>query len=579
MILAPKRIVANDVLSLRFIQVKSNCTLDEAIEKMLENNLAEVFVVTEEDHLMGVLTLKDISDIKLKHEDTSKSIRAFINENFVAINGFTPLARCRDIMLKKKIGRLPVIEEEKIRGVIRSSEIRDNFYMKMEEFSLQLKNIINSIHEAVCVIDQNGDVVVWNKNAEKLYGVAADEIIGNSLAVFFPEAILLKTLKTREKVDNLYHEPRKGSHVAISASPIYIEDEFIGAVSSERDITEVRKLSSQLQKATDTLKFLEGEVQRISSDGFGKIIGKSPKMIKSIEVAKQVARTEASILITGESGTGKEVFARAIHVHSGRKGLFVPVNCSAIPNELFESEFFGYEAGAFTGASKKGKLGIFELANNGTVFLDEIGDLPMHMQAKLLRVLQEKEIKRVGGEKMHSINVRIISATNKNLDRMVNEETFREDLFYRLNVVGLGLPPIRERREDVDLFIYNFFKELCEQNNKEVPRFEDGVLEILRSYKWKGNVRELKNTIEHMVVLSTDNIVTKNNVPAYIMDVVEQQQLKKYEGNDLSRAVEELERNMIEKALKASDNNKAKTAKLLNIKRSTLYYKLDYYKL
>lgn len=579
MILAPKRIVANDVLSIQFIKVKSYCTLDEAIEKMLEENLAEVFVVTEDDHLMGVLTLKDISDIKLKHDDTSKAVKEFINENFVAINGFTPLARCRDIMLKKRIGRLPVIDEDKIIGVIRSTEIRDNFYMKMEEFSLQLKNIINSIHEAVCVVDHNGDVVVWNKNAEKLYGVASDDIVGNSLEEFFPEAILLKTLKTREKVDNLYHEPRKGSHVAISASPIYVDDEFIGAVSSERDITEVRKLSSQLQKATDTLKFLEGEVQRISSDGFGKIIGKSLKMVKSIEVAKQVARTEASILITGESGTGKEVFARAIHDHSGRKGLFVPVNCSAIPNELFESEFFGYEAGAFTGASKKGKLGIFELANNGTVFLDEIADLPMHMQAKLLRVLQEKEIKRVGGEKTHSINVRIISATNKDLNQMVNVESFREDLFYRLNVVGLGLPPIRDRQEDVDLFIHNFFKELCAQNGKAIPQFEDGVLETLKAYKWKGNVRELKNTVEHMVVLSTNNIVTKNNVPAYIMDAVEQQQLKTYEGNDLSRAVEELERGMIEKALKTTGNNKAKTAKLLNIKRSTLYYKLDYYKL
>jgi len=579
MILAPKKTVASDVLSTQFITVNSDCVLDTAIEKMLEKNLPEVFIVTEKEHLMGVLTLKDISDIKSQHLDTTQPIKTFINSEFVSINGFTPLDRCRDIMLKKRIGRLPVLEDERLVGVIRSGEIRDNFYMKMEEFGLQLTNIINSLHEAVCVIDQNGEVVVWSKNAEILYDTPSSEIIGKRLKDYFPEAILLKVLKTRKKVDNVYHEPRKGSHIAISASPLYVDGKFIGVVSSDRDITEVRSLSAQLQKATDTVKFLEREVQRISSDGFGKIVGKSPNLVKSIEVAKQVARTEASIMITGESGTGKEVFARAIHAQSGRSGLFVPVNCSAIPDELFESEFFGYEAGAFTGASKKGKLGIFELANNGTVFLDEIADLPMHMQAKLLRVLQEREIRRVGGEKTHTINVRIISATNKDLTQMVNKETFREDLYYRLNVVGLNLPPIRKRRGDVDLFLHTFFNEISANNNKPVPKFEDGVLDILKAYQWKGNVRELKNTVEHMVVLSNNNIVLKSNIPEYILEAVEQQQIKKYEDNDLSQAVEELERSMIEKALKVTGYNKAKTAKLLNIKRSTLYYKLDYYKL
>lgn len=353
MLLAPKRTVANDVLSTHFITVKGECPLDIAIEQMLQAFLGEVFVVSEREQLLGILTLKDISDIKKRHEDTQQAVKNFIKSEYISISGFTPLARCRDIMLKKGIGRLPVLDEDRLVGVIRSSEIRDNFYMKMEEFSLQLSNIINSLHEAVCGIDHNGRVTLWSRNAELLYGVQATEIIGQPLADYFPEAILLQVLKTKKRVDNVYHEPREGSHIAISASPIYIEEEFVGVVSSDRDITEVKTLSSQLQKATDTLEFLEREVQRISSDGFGKIIGKSPKLVKSIEVAKQVARTEASILITGESGTGKEVFARAIHANSGRNGLFVPVNCSAVPDELFESEFFGYEAGAFTSTSKK----------------------------------------------------------------------------------------------------------------------------------------------------------------------------------------------------------------------------------
>ncbi|MCD5410402.1 MAG: sigma 54-interacting transcriptional regulator [Clostridiales bacterium] len=575
--LAPKKLIANDVLSKCFITVKSECKLDDAIEQMLKENLTEIFVVNTEDLLIGVLTLSDISRIKTKNSVGYHSLKTYLKEGCITINGSTSLLKCRDIMLNEKIGRLPVVDKGRIIGVVRSNEIRDSFYMEIEKFSLHLKSIIDSINEAVCVISLNGEVIVWNKNAEKLYGVDGDEIIGKRLKEYFPKAILLTVLKTRKKVDYLYHEPRKGSHIAISASPIYVDGKCVGIVSSERDITEVRALSDQLQKATDTVKFLESEVYRISRDGFGKIIGKSPNLIKSIEVAKQVARTEANILIVGESGTGKEVFARAIHTYSAREGLFVAVNCSAIPDELFESEFFGYEAGAFTGASKKGKLGIFELANNGTVFLDEIADLPMHMQAKLLRVLQEKEIRRVGGEKTCTINVRVISATNKDLNDMVSKETFRDDLFYRLNVIRINLPPIRERQGDVELLIHTFFKEISIQNHKPIPKFEDGVLDILKAYSWKGNVRELKNTVEHMVVLSPNNIITKEAIPEYIIEAVKKEKIRSYSGNDLTVAVEELERSMIVKALQTTNFNKAKTAKMLNLKRSTLYYKLEYY--
>ena len=574
---APRKILAKDVMSKKFITLKSDVTLEEAIDKMITFNNSEVFIVDTFENLIGIITLTDVSKIKKAGENIKRSISEFASKEIITIVGQTPLFRCRDIMIKAGVGRLPVVENNKITGVIRSSEVRDNFYMKMEETGLYLSNIINSIHEALCVTDASGNVVIWNKNAEKLYGVSTNEILGKKLEVFFPNAIILEVLKTKKAFDNLYHQPRKGSHVAISAIPIFKNDEFIGAVSSERDITEVKNLSDQLKKATDTLKFLEGEVQRFSNDGFGKIIGKSPQLAKSIEIAKQVSRTDASILITGESGTGKEVFARAIHANSGRNGLFVPVNCSAIPDELFESEFFGYEPGAFTGANKKGKLGIFELANNGTAFLDEIGELPMHMQAKLLRVLQEREIRRVGGERTYTINARIISATNRDLKDMVNKGKFREDLYYRLDVVGINLPPLRTRKGDIDLFIHDFFQEICEKNNLINPKIEEGLLDILRSYSWRGNVRELKNTIEHIVVLSNNNFISKTSIPEYIVESVEKDSVKKYDGNDLNGAVADLEKNMIERALRLSGNNKAKAAKILNIKRSTLYYKIDFY--
>ncbi|HBH1936572.1 TPA: sigma-54 dependent transcriptional regulator PrdR, partial [Clostridioides difficile] len=296
-------------------------------------------------------------------------------------------------------------------------------------------------------------------------------------------------------------------------------------------------------------------------------------------IAKQVARTNSSIFIWGESGTGKEVFARAIHDYSERKGQFIPVNCSAIPNELFESEFFGYESGAFTGASKKGRIGIFELAKDGTVFLDEIADLPLSMQAKLLRVLQEKEIRRVGGDTTIKINPRIISATNKDLSKMVKAEKFREDLYYRLNVVEIKIPPLRERKEDIGLLVHSFLEEICKQNNKPVLTISKDVIDIFQNYRWKGNIRELKNTIENIVVLSQNSKIDVDDVPSYMMDSTNNSTEEEEYPLDLTKATQKIEIKNITKALKMSNGNKAKAAKILNIPRTTLYYKIDQYKI
>jgi transcriptional regulator with PAS, ATPase and Fis domain len=578
--LIPKTTLVKDAMSKDFIMVYEEDKLKLCLEEMLKNNLTDIFVIDENKNIRGLLTLTDIAKIKIKKLNEYLPIKNFMSKEIVTVTKDISLLECRNIMIKNKIARLPVVENRSLIGVIRVEQLRDYFYMKMEELGGKLNHIINHIYEAVCVVDKEGIVVIWNKNSEKLYKVLAKDIIGKKLKDFFPKAILLKVLETRMGVADVYHcPPRKDTDVVVSAHPIFIDGEFVGAVSTDRDITQVKKLSYQLEKANSTLKFLENEVKKFSSSNFGNIIGKSQKLIKTIETARQVAKTNASILILGESGTGKEVFARAIHDYSQREGLFVPVNCSAIPSELFESEFFGYEAGAFTGASKKGKIGIFELANNGTVFLDEIADLPMHMQAKLLRVLQEKEIRRVGGEKTININVRIISATNKNLKKMSEEETFREDLYYRLNVVELSLPPLRERDGDIVLLIHNFLKEMCEQNNKKIPQIEREVIDILQNYEWRGNIRELKNTIEHLVVLSKDDTITKELVPNYIMEKVNKKIKKEEYPMDLNKAVLKVEIDTIKRALKISGGNKAKAAKLLNIPRSTLYYKMDLYKI
>ena len=297
-------------------------------------------------------------------------------------------------------------------------------------------------------------------------------------------------------------------------------------------------------------------------------------------MAKQVAKTNSSIMINGESGTGKEVFARAIHKYSEREGTFIPVNCSAIPQELFESEFFGYEPGAFTGATKNGKPGIFELANKGTLFLDEIGDMPYNMQAKLLRVLQEREIMRVGGNEIIKIDVRVISASNKDLAAMVKEETFREDLYYRLNVVEINLPSLRERGGDVAILIYEFLEEQCKINNKPFLKISKEALDMLQRYEWKGNIRELKNTMENMVVLSNRDTLEVEDIPVYIRNKVESKEDKEtMYPMDLNMAVQILEKNKIQEALEKTSGNRSKAAKILNIPRTTLYYKMDQYEI
>jgi transcriptional regulator with PAS, ATPase and Fis domain len=444
-----------------------------------------------------------------------------------------------------------------------------------------LSSIIDCIYEAVCVIDEEGTVVIWNKSAEKLYNIMYDQIYGRNIKDFFPNAIVDLVRITGKAAENIQHIPRASSHILANSKPLLVRGKFMGAVSTDRDFEEVKKLYYDLENANNRLVFLENEVRRLEGT-FGDIIGNNPVLLKKIEIARQIAPVDTSVMITGESGTGKEVFARGIHEASGRKGHFVPVNCSAIPGELFESEFFGYSPGAFTGASKKGKIGVLELANNGTIFLDEIGDLPFKMQAKLLRFLQDKTITKVGSEKSIKLDVRVISATNLNLKQMVQENKFREDLFYRLNVIELDIPPLRERKDDLPLLINYFLKLYSKKLSKKIRGIDKEAIDILMEYPWPGNIRELMNVLEQIVVINAGGYIGKKQLPSSILAGFERQSnfwhIKDH-PLDLSVAVKELEEENIKRALLTSKNNKSKAARLLNIPRATLYHKMEEYKL
>lgn len=576
----PETKIVKDVMGKNFVLVDENITLGQAIDFIVSRNEREIMVDNGDGGIKGIVSLTDICKISLKLKNyKAELVKNVMTKNLISIDKNAKLDECRNIMMRNNIGVLPVLENEKLIGVVNQKHIRDFLYMELEDYGITVKHIIGEIKEGICAINTDGKVVLWNKFMENRYGIKSEEIVGKSMEKYLSGTISARVLRTKTRESGIYKNNDNENDVygVVDANPIFINSEFVGVVCTEVDITEAQKLSRKLDKANDRLKYLEDEVKNLSKGSFDNILGRSYKLERAKEVAKRVSNTNSSIFIFGESGTGKEVFARAIHDYSERKGPFIPVNCSAIPSELFESEFFGYEAGAFTGANKKGKIGIFELAKHGTVFLDEIADLPLSMQAKLLRVLQEKEVRRIGGEKTIKIDARIISATNKNLQDLVEEGKFREDLYYRLNVVEIDLPPLRERKEDILLLINKFIKEICEENGMEALRMSKDAVSILQRYTWKGNIRELKNTIENIVVLSNGNTIDKDDIPVYIIESGQTISMDEDYPLDLNKAISKLEIKTIKKALDMSNGNKAKAAKILNIPRTTLYYKIEQY--
>jgi len=339
-----------------------------------------------------------------------------------------------------------------------------------------------------------------------------------------------------------------------------------------------------IKRALDVSR-LEEENFRLKKElkkkfGYHKIIGNSLKIQEVIKFIEKIADTDSTVLITGESGTGKELVAKTIHYNSSRsRRPFVPLNCAAIPKDILESELFGHEKGAFTGAINT-RLGRFELANNGTLFLDEIGELDPSLQVKLLRVLQEKEFERVGGVKTIKVDARILTATNKDLEKAVKEGQFREDLYYRLNVIPLHLPPLRKMKDDVPLLIEHFLSEISKRKKKEPPRLNKETMNCLVNHRWPGNVREVENLIERLIVLKEGDEVTPDDLPERLRekrhapDISMKSQRLSSEGVNLNVMIDEIENNMIVQALEISKGVKSKAANLLGLNRTTLIEKM-----
>ena len=443
--------------------------------------------------------------------------------------------------------------------------------IKTEELELEKKKLeilLNSMNKAVVSIDKEGNIDKYNVKFKEIFNMRDDNIDGENIfqLLDFIKKPSTNDLKKHKTGVFYYKENSRNLKGIYNVSEIAVKNKLKGYVI---DFIENKDAIKNYNKINKDYK--------ITLDN---IISESEIMEHTKQKALIASKSNSTVLITGESGTGKELFARAIHNHSDRAdNTFVTVNCAAIPDNLLESELFGYEEGAFTGAKKGGKLGKFEIAHKGTIFLDEIGDMSLHLQGKLLRVLQERELDKIGGKSNILIDVRVIAATNKNLVELVEKGQFREDLYYRLNVIPITLPALRQRKNDIPLLIDYMIKEYAHKLNKDVIGIEDDAKKTLIDYSWPGNVRELQNVIEYSINMSNSSLLNLDIIPNNIKSKYYDKKSNKCEE---IRTLEDLEKEEISKALnkfKHYKKDKELVAKSLGISRATLYRKLENYNL
>ncbi len=551
-----------------------------------------VIIGTGTDGVAVFNLLKDIKDVEIECfvELPEQSTAA----DFLNIDG---IPVCHDLDAIKNLKNIAVVV-----NTVKHSLIEENLKKIEQDFSIietravklmvqlfrekkelleskriqgELATILNSVQEAVEVADQNGVIKYVNPAFTRVTGIQPVDRIGQNVFEISPEGALAMAIRTGKCVFG--HRTKVGgsnAEVISNASPIMVDDSVEGAVVVFQHFTDVMKLMDELRQRTTMIEKLSDKFGQVTTCkySFVDILGNNTELKKCIYVSERAARSNSTVLLLGESGTGKELFGHAIHHASSRREKpFIKVNCAAIPESLLESEFFGYAKGAFTGAVKS-KIGKFELAHGGSIFLDEIGDMNLSLQGKLLRVLQEMEFEKNGGNQTIRVDVRVIAATNRNLRNLIRKGEFREDLYYRLNVVKITVPPLRVRKEDLPVLVNNLIVKLNRKLGKKVKGLTKDAIDLFYSYDWPGNVRELENVLERVMVTVDEEILTKKNFIQYVSQI----KAAPERGMELV-SIDQMEQVLINKALAKYGNTvegKRRAARALNISLATLYNKL-----
>lgn len=456
-------------------------------------------------------------------------------------------------------------------------------FKSVNEMQQTLATVLDLAYDGLLTINAQGAVTTVNRSMLDFLGLRQDEVMGRRVDDILPELGLREIIATGLS-DLGDVRTIRDNRCIVTRLPIMREDQILGAVAkiTFKGLNRLPDLVKRLEALENQISYYRDELSRVTQTGitFDDIVGSSHPMIAAKKMASQTSRSLSSILLLGESGTGKELFAAAIHNYSGRKGPFIKVNCAAMPDNLLESEFFGYEGGAFTGAKSSGKPGKFELAHQGTLFLDEIGDMSLPLQAKLLRVLQEKEFERVGGVKTVRVDVRIIAATNRNIEDLMARGKFREDLYYRLNVIAVRVPPLRERKGDIYPLVMHFVRKYNRILGSGVTGISPRAMEILTGHSWPGNVRELENVVERALNIVTGGEILPAHLPEYLQGGSGiAPPIPKAEGPELNmnNSIAGTEKDLILRALAEAGGNRSKAAEILGISRTKLYDRIVRY--
>ncbi|MCL4439312.1 MAG: sigma 54-interacting transcriptional regulator, partial [Firmicutes bacterium] len=453
---------------------------------------------------------------------------------------------------------------EAFANAVRLAELR----MENRHFIDRLGSILNSINDGVLALDETGTVFFYNPVAEKLLGPRSACVLGKNINQLLDHEVLKRIYQDGQRISGELVKLDVGKELLVNRVNIKMGGGQCLVINFQV-VSTIRQMEEKIRQKLHT----KGLVAKYN---FADIYGESYLLQSSISQARKYARTQSTVLISGESGTGKELFAQSTHNESDRRnGPFVAINCAALPETLLESELFGYEEGAFTGARRGGKLGLFEIAHGGTIFLDEIGELGSQLQARLLRVIQQKEVMRVGGERVIPVDVRIITATNRNLFEAVQKGSFREDLYYRLNVLPLKVPPLRKRPEDIPVLFRHFLKR---QEDKRIPPgVPSGIIERMKGYSWPGNVRELENFMERYCAIGEDdfeNFTTLKNLINRLFGEDTADNAGKHQIVVELGTFEQIENQIIGQLANLFPNSKGDLAKVLGISRTTLWRKL-----